>query len=118
MSRKIRYGMVALGHLNQQQLANNLVLKGGNSIRKIYFPDTRFSDDLDFTAHHLPDQQIFRNALNAACTEVAKTSGIAFDLDKTTAVSKETPDPDCKALDGHISSKGSGRHQSYDACQI
>ncbi len=91
---------------NQQQLANNLVLKGGNCLRKIYFPDTRFSDDLDFTAHHLPDQQIFRNALNAACTEVTKTSGIAFDLDKTTAESKETPDPDCKALDGRVYFRG------------
>lgn len=35
---------------NEPSLANNLVLKGGNCLRKIYFPDTRFSDDLDFRA--------------------------------------------------------------------
>ena len=27
-----------------------LVLKGGNALRKCYFPDTRFSKDLDFSS--------------------------------------------------------------------
>ena len=91
---------------NQRQLAENLVLKGGNCLRKLYFPDTRFSDDLDFTARHIPNHLDFHKALNAACIEVTKASGIAFDLDKTTAELKDTPDSDCKALDGRVYFRG------------
>lgn len=91
---------------NQRHLADNLILKGGNCLRKLYFPDTRFSDDLDFTARRLPGHLDFRDALNTACAEVTKASGIAFDLDRTTAEPKDTPDPDCKALDGRVYFRG------------
>jgi predicted nucleotidyltransferase component of viral defense system len=87
---------------SQQRLAQNLVLKGGNCLRKLYFPDTRFSDDLDFTAHRLPAPLDFKQSLNLACAEVTKACGIAFDLSRTTSEPKETPDPDCKALDSRV----------------
>jgi predicted nucleotidyltransferase component of viral defense system len=91
---------------NQQHLAENLVLKGGNCLRKLYFPDTRFSDDLDFTAHRIPNHIEFRRMLNAACAEVTKASDIDFDLERTTTEAKDTPDPDCKALDGRVYFRG------------
>jgi predicted nucleotidyltransferase component of viral defense system len=46
-------GWLLWGIYQTPSLAQNFVLKGGNCLRKIYFPDTRFSDDLDFTALHL-----------------------------------------------------------------
>lgn len=91
---------------NQKQLAGNLVLKGGNCLRKLYFPDTRFSDDLDFTAHRVPNPIEFRKMLNAACAEVTKAAGIQFDIEKTSTEAKNTPDPDCKALDGRVYFRG------------
>lgn len=91
---------------NQRLLSDNLILKGGNCLRKVYFPDTRFSDDLDFTSRHLPVPLDFRNSINNACEEVEKASGIQFDLDKTVAETKDTPDPNCKALDGRVYFKG------------
>lgn len=33
-------------------LSGQAVLKGGTALRKLYFPDYRFSEDLDFTPHH------------------------------------------------------------------
>ena len=45
----------ALGHVltaiyAQEELASSLVFKDGTALRKAYFPDHRFSVDLDFTA--------------------------------------------------------------------
>jgi predicted nucleotidyltransferase component of viral defense system len=40
---------VALKAITQQALAKHVVFKGGTAIRKIYFKEARFSEDLDFT---------------------------------------------------------------------
>ena len=42
--------MVLLGLLKTGGLFGNLMFKGGTCLRKCYFPDYRFSEDLDFTA--------------------------------------------------------------------
>ena len=41
-------GWLLWGIGKMPELYGNLALKGGNCLRKLYFPDTRFSDDLDF----------------------------------------------------------------------
>lgn len=41
---------VALGFLARLSCARDLVFKGGTALRKVHFPDYRFSQDLDFTA--------------------------------------------------------------------
>ena len=35
-----------------QVLSQLLVFKGGTALRKVYFSDWRYSEDLDFTARH------------------------------------------------------------------
>ena len=87
-------------------IGDNLVLKGRNCLRKLYFPDTRFSDDLDFTAHRLDAADTFREQLQSICNEVSSTAGIEFDLDRTAVEAKTTPDPDCQALDGRVYFRG------------
>lgn len=37
------------GISNQDKLLNNLVFKGGTALRKVYFKNYRYSEDLDFT---------------------------------------------------------------------
>jgi hypothetical protein len=54
----------------------------------------------------LPAPLDFKKSLNSACAEVTKACGIAFDLERTTSESKETPDPDCKALDSRVYFRG------------
>jgi len=39
---------IVLSLLSKNPLANSLVFKGGTAIKKIYFPEARFSEDLDF----------------------------------------------------------------------
>lgn len=46
------------GIYNDPVLSENLVLKGGNCLRKICFPETRFSVDLDFTKSRFIDSNI------------------------------------------------------------
>jgi len=82
-------GWLLWGIYNNSRLAQNLVLKGGNCLRKVYFPDTRFSDDLDFTAFQLDTEQEFHRSLNAICAEVGEASGIDFDTDRT--MSRQSP---------------------------
>lgn len=67
-------------------LRDRLVLKGGNAFRKAYFPDTRFSGDLDFAAPTglRPGQLL--EALNNACRMIQAHTGVAFDLDRNSQV--------------------------------
>ncbi|MEA3392235.1 MAG: nucleotidyl transferase AbiEii/AbiGii toxin family protein [Candidatus Marinimicrobia bacterium] len=43
-------------------LSNKLIFKGGTVLKKIYFEDYRFSEDLDFTIldHHMTNDQLFQ----------------------------------------------------------
>ncbi|MBI5158782.1 nucleotidyl transferase AbiEii/AbiGii toxin family protein [Candidatus Micrarchaeota archaeon] len=61
---------VALKVIAESNLAEHVVFKGGTAIRKIYFKEARFSEDLDF------------NALDAGKTECMKLLKDALE-DKT-----------------------------------
>jgi predicted nucleotidyltransferase component of viral defense system len=99
-------GWLLWGIYNDAWLSQNLVLKGGNCLRKIYFPDTRFSDDLDFTAIRIEAEDVFQQRLNSICNFVSDASGIVFDTHLTRVEMKDTPDKDCSALDGRVYFKG------------
>jgi uncharacterized protein len=49
------------GVAQHQQLSKSIVFKGGTVLKKIYFEDYRFSEDLDFTLlnNEIPNEQIF-----------------------------------------------------------
>ena len=42
-----------LSALSKTKYKNDLIFKGGTALRKIYFPDWRYSEDLDFTTAYL-----------------------------------------------------------------
>jgi predicted nucleotidyltransferase component of viral defense system len=63
-------------------LADELVLKGGNAMRKGYFPMTRFSDDLDFTTTGALDADVLREQFNAVCAYAQARSGVHFLIDQ------------------------------------
>jgi uncharacterized protein len=71
--KKVRWDIVekdyALGHVlfgiaKQPELAKSLVFKGGTALKKCYFGDYRFSEDLDFSTIHAPKKQLLEDALN------------------------------------------------------
>lgn len=50
------------GIANHEQLSKAIVFKGGTVLKKVFFEDYRFSEDLDFTLpdNNISNQQIFR----------------------------------------------------------
>lgn len=59
-------------------LARRLVFKGGTCLRKCYFPNYRFSEDLDFTSTQSFGWEELEEAVTEAFAEVQKASGINF----------------------------------------
>ena len=56
--------------------------KGGTALKRCYFPDYRFSEDLDFTLREpLPFEEV-RARLNHVYAMVLEQSGIAFTFDR------------------------------------
>ena len=57
---------------------DNMVLKGGTGIRKAYFPDYRFSDDLDFTLLADKKANDIKREVEEAIMRSREESGIPF----------------------------------------
>jgi len=71
---------VLAGLYRRPTLAERLVFKGGTALRKCYFPDYRFSADLDFTlSTSLPPQEL-RSEIEAACRTLTGESGLELAL--------------------------------------
>ena len=60
-----------------------LVLKGGTGIKKVYFGDYRFSDDIDFTATKDINKKLLNEWFDKATKNVQKKSGIYFKCENT-----------------------------------
>jgi predicted nucleotidyltransferase component of viral defense system len=65
------------GITSMPELQNKLVFKGGTSLKKCYFPDYRFSEDLDFTL--LDEKIVFDKPLVEKIMK--KASDLSFDDD-------------------------------------
>jgi len=64
--------------LSRSPLRERLLFKGGTALKKCYFPEYRFSEDLDFTlAEEVPFETI-RAELEVAFTETYRASGVVF----------------------------------------
>jgi len=69
----------ALGGIARNEyLSGRLVFKGGTCLRKCYFPDYRFSEDLDFTAMEWFGWEDMGEAVTQAFSTAAELSGIDF----------------------------------------
>jgi predicted nucleotidyltransferase component of viral defense system len=80
VQRDYVFGWFLLGVYVATALNDILILKGGNCFRKAYFPNTRFSADLDFSTEAAIDEPFVIAQFNAACQFVQDQAGILFDL--------------------------------------
>jgi len=67
-----------LAGLSQQDLAGRLRFKGGTCLRKCYFPDYRFSEDLDFTAESRLTEADLRAIVEQAVRWGEREIGLSF----------------------------------------
>lgn len=63
-------------------LGTLLVLKGGNCFRKVYFPETRFSEDLDFSTSESLDVSRLQASLASCCASIQAVTGVVFDPER------------------------------------
>lgn len=68
----------AIGHLlsaiaGEPSVANSLIMKGGTALKKLYFGDYRFSEDLDFSAESGPRGAALEDALRAVSSRAQET---------------------------------------------
>ena len=71
-----------LNALAESDLRPVLAFKGGTALKRCYFADYRFSEDLDFTLRQaLPFEEI-RTRLEPIYTAVTQQSGIVFGFDR------------------------------------
>ena len=70
----------ALGHFlaaiySESKLRESLIFKGGTCLKKCYFPDYRFSEDLDLTSWS-SDFELKQSHLDFVCWHVKENAGI------------------------------------------
>lgn len=94
VQRDYLFGWLIAGIFRESQLAATVVLKGGNALRKGYFPGTRFSDDLDFSSPNALDADNVLRELNRVCDFVGDATGVHFDIDRNRLVGEQQIDRD------------------------
>jgi len=73
-------GRFLLGLSQTPDLRCALAFKGGTALRKAYFPDYRFSEDLDFTVVGPVDGEILQADIERVCRQVEQASGLQMHL--------------------------------------
>lgn len=74
-------GWALWGLGSHSYLRPRLVFKGGTCLHKCYFPDYRFSEDLDFTAVESTDWRELEGACRDALERVTTDTGIDFNAE-------------------------------------
>src|SRR5271169_2120532 len=95
------YGWILKGLFQRPVLAPQLILKGGNALRKGYLPDTRFSKDLDFSARQGIPKAVLESELREVCDFVTVQTGVRF-VDKIMIRDKELPIPEIEAIEARL----------------
>jgi predicted nucleotidyltransferase component of viral defense system len=84
-----------LSHLYSNSfLARDLVLKGGNALRKGYFENSRYSRDMDFSTSNMFDKDVIARELNEICHRITEKYNVTFDTSKTKVDRKKRADHD------------------------
>jgi predicted nucleotidyltransferase component of viral defense system len=83
-------------------LSDSLVLKGGNALRKAYFPYARFSRDLDFSTESSVAANFLLDELNRACRFIQAQAGVQFVTDRSLVREKNVTDGDRKIYEARL----------------
>lgn len=84
VERDYVFGWLLKSIFENDYLRSKLVFKGGNCLRKAFYPDTRFSADLDFSAGDTIDAENMGEQINNACREAQNACGVEFQIDRNT----------------------------------
>jgi predicted nucleotidyltransferase component of viral defense system len=86
VERDYVFGWLLKAFYENDYLARLLVFKGGNCMRKAFYPNTRFSSDLDFSVSTGIDPERFQAEINRACLTAQAACGVKFATDRNTFI--------------------------------
>jgi len=92
VQRDYVFGWVLAGIYTVSELRHHLILKGGNCLRKAYFENTRYSNDLDFSVQTKLSEDFLKEELNKVCDFAQGASGVIFEKEKNRVERKKRID--------------------------
>lgn len=102
VERDYVFSWLLSGIFGTSTLRDSLVLKGGNCFRKAYFPNTRFSNDLDFSSTTIIDGHLLASELNRVCDFVQEQTGVTFEKERNWAREKSNSDKDRRIFEARL----------------
>lgn len=106
VERDYVFGWLLYGFFTISDLKETLFLKGGNALRKGYFENTRYSNDLDFGIPGDISQEVLLSEINKVCDFIHENAKISFIKDNNKVEEKfsasEVPIPGLKVYEARI----------------
>ena len=102
VERDYVFGWLLKAMSENEYLSRALIFKGGNAMRKAYYPHTRFSNDLDFAVEGGVDADRTVAEINAACAAAEAQCGVKFVRDRTNLVADHSLDKDRTSYKGSV----------------
>lgn len=102
VERDYVFGWLLKSIFENDYLRSRLVLKGGNCLRKAFYPDTRFSADLDFSVSDAIDAEKMGEQINNACREAQNACGVEFLIDRNTFAAGPVVDSARRSYKGRV----------------
>jgi predicted nucleotidyltransferase component of viral defense system len=112
VQRDYVFGWLLCGIYSQSTLRDHLVLKGGNGLRKGYFPFGRYSGDLDFSASRKISTDWLAAELNRVCEFVRGAASVDFDTSRTISRDKRGADDDLEIVEARVYFRDFYGHES------
>ncbi|MDI1296284.1 MAG: nucleotidyl transferase AbiEii/AbiGii toxin family protein [bacterium] len=102
VERDYVFGWLLKAFYENPYLSQLLVFKGGNCMRKAYYPNTRFSSDLDFSVTSAIDPERFQAEINEACHAAQDACGVVFETEKNSFVADRMIDAQRQSFKGKV----------------
>ncbi|MDA2923307.1 nucleotidyl transferase AbiEii/AbiGii toxin family protein [Acidobacteria bacterium AH-259-L09] len=102
VERDYVFGWLLASLYNGSALKDILILKGGNCFRKAYFPNTRFSRDLDFSTQSVLSEEFLGAELNKICDTIQSSTGVVFEKERNRVEQKQRVDRQLKVYDARL----------------
>ncbi|WP_196237521.1 nucleotidyl transferase AbiEii/AbiGii toxin family protein [Rhizobium leguminosarum] len=102
VERDYVFGWLLKSIFENDHLRPKLIFKGGNCLRKAFYPDTRFSADLDFSVRDAIDAERMGEQINNACREAQIACGVEFLIDRNTFAAGPMVDSTRRSYKGRV----------------
>lgn len=102
VERDYVFGWLLKVFFENDYLAQRLIFKGGNCMRKAFYLETRFSGDLDFSVQSAMDVERFQAEINKACADAQSQCGVKFDVGRNSFRADQMLDKERQSFKGRV----------------